>query len=436
MNVTHGSMFSGIEGFGLGFQMAGWQTDPVWQSEIDDWCNRLNAKRFPDTKQLGDIRACDDIPKVDVVTAGFPCQPASQAGKGLAQQDPRWLWPHVCRVVEQVQPRILIAENVRGLKARGLADVLHDLAAIGYDAQWDLLPAWAVGAPHLRHRFWIVAYPENQPVGRLFADAPTVYRWPDEEPHKPRLIGPQKNRRARLSSLGNSVVPHAVCYVAQRIDAMVDQELELPSLIGRTLESFDGKPPYAGIMSGGAVYETDTSSPKTSKLRLWPTAAANDAQWGVEALAACVHVNGEPATDPHMRFYHPTTGQIVQRTLHNYVVGVDAGLWDEPADAKVWPTASATDYKGVSRPGQRRRQLEEAVRDEEGLWPTPNVTGGSQRARSPQKLEERSEKGDFLNLADEARLATIREGAEKTPSTLNAGWVEWLMGYPPEWTAA
>lgn len=444
--IRHGSMFSGIEGFGLGFKMAGWDTELVWQSEIDPYCNALNAKRFPyDTAQLGDIRTASCIPKVDVLTAGFPCQPASQAGKGLAQDDPRWLWPQVRRVVEMVQPRILIAENVRGLKARGLSIVLQDLADLGYDAQWDLIPAWAVGAPHLRHRFWIVAYPKGEKMGRLFDIPPTVYRWPDEEPCKPRLSRNAPNRRERLTALGNAVVPHAVCYVAERILDM--QGGLIPPLLvePREISSFDGKPPYAGILINGAVYEQPTSSPRTAKLRLWPTAAANDGQWGADALAACVHVDGTPASDPHMRFYHPTTGQIVQRTLHNYVVGVDAGLWDEPSDVRVWPTPKAADGENKSEQGfrfyagkgdnptllgaaRRAEGVSKIADDDPRLWPTPKSSpSGPDFARAGR---ERSG-GDDL-----ATAVVKHERTAETGTALAPEWVEWLMGYPPGWTAA
>ena len=361
--IRHGSMFSGIEGFGLGLEMAGWDVETVWQSDINPFVNKLNAKRYPDAAQLGDITSGEHIPYVDVLTAGFPCQPASQAGKGLAQDDPRWLWPHVAGVMREIRPELVIAENVRGLKARGLHIVLQDLADLGYDAQWDLIPAGAVGAPHLRHRFWIVAYPqrEQSQYGLLFDEAPEVYRWPDEEPCKPRLVTTSPDRRPRLTALGNAVVPHAVCFIARRIVSRVDDPLVLLGE-ARDVDSFDGKPPYAGVLRMGKVYEQPTCAPKMKKARLWPTAAANDAVWGLDALAACVDVDGKPARDPHKRFYHPTTGQIVQRTLANYVIGAEAGLWDLPGEGRLWPTAVVSDAEG----SRRKTAQTEAWKSKEG----------------------------------------------------------------------
>lgn len=94
---------------------------------------------------------------VDALCAGFPCQPSSVAGKRKAQEDPRWLWPEVARVVDELRPAACIFENVLGLRTAGMRDVLRDLAALGFDAEWSDISAWEVGAPHIRRRIFIVA---------------------------------------------------------------------------------------------------------------------------------------------------------------------------------------------------------------------------------------------------------------------------------------
>lgn len=96
-----------------------------------------------------------------ILTAGFPCQPTSLAGKRLAQADPRWLWPEVIRLVRGLRPPVVLLENPPGLLVRGFGDVLGDLAAAGYDASWRVLAAADVGAPHRRDRVWVVAYPQS-----------------------------------------------------------------------------------------------------------------------------------------------------------------------------------------------------------------------------------------------------------------------------------
>src|SRR5437764_3790463 len=114
----------------------------AWQCEIDPWCQRVLAKHWPGVPRYADIRTIDDrAERVDVLAGGFPCQPVSLAGRGLAQLDERWLWPEFARLVRLLRPRYVLVENVPGLLARGMGDVLGDLAACGYDAEWDSIGA-------------------------------------------------------------------------------------------------------------------------------------------------------------------------------------------------------------------------------------------------------------------------------------------------------
>ena len=96
--------------------------------------------------------------RVDLVTAGFPCQPFSSAGQRLGVDDDRWLWPAVWQCVRDMGPRFLFLENVPQLVRHGLSHVLADLAQDGWDAEWGLLTASAVGAPHKRERLWLLAH--------------------------------------------------------------------------------------------------------------------------------------------------------------------------------------------------------------------------------------------------------------------------------------
>lgn len=96
---------------------------------------------------------------VDIISAGFPCQPFSQAGKGLAQRDLRNGWPAIKRIIDEVRPAIIKLENVPGLLSKFyIRRIFGDLAELGFDAEWGCLSASAVGAPHVRNRLWIIAY--------------------------------------------------------------------------------------------------------------------------------------------------------------------------------------------------------------------------------------------------------------------------------------
>ena len=156
------SLFAGIGGLDLGLERAGMNV--VGQVEIDPYCRRVLARHWPEVPRHDDVRTCvewwlgEPRPAVDVVAGGFPCQPVSSAGRQLAQADERWLWPEMAAVIRDLRPRYAIMENVPGLLARGMGDVLADLAACGYDTEWDCVPAAAVGALHRRDRVFIVAH--------------------------------------------------------------------------------------------------------------------------------------------------------------------------------------------------------------------------------------------------------------------------------------
>jgi DNA (cytosine-5)-methyltransferase 1 len=155
--LTVGSLFAGIGGFDLAAERAGLTVK--WQVEIDPFCQRVLAKHWPNVKRYGDIKRVRYPAPVDIVCGGFPCQDISVAGKGAGLAGKRsGLWREMLRVVRAVRPRYVVVENVAALLGRGLGDVLGGLASSGYDAEWDCIPASAVGAPHHRDRVWIVAY--------------------------------------------------------------------------------------------------------------------------------------------------------------------------------------------------------------------------------------------------------------------------------------
>jgi DNA (cytosine-5)-methyltransferase 1 len=173
--MTVGSLFSGIGGFDLGFERAGFEIK--WQVEIDDYASAVLAQHWPGVRRYRDVRTVTDLETVDVICGGFPCQPHSLAGKRAGSSDERDLWPSFARLIRECQPRWVVAENVPGLLSsdagRFFGSVLGDLAACGYDAEWDCLPAAAFGAPHRRDRVWIVAYPHATGRGE-YSGAGTV----------------------------------------------------------------------------------------------------------------------------------------------------------------------------------------------------------------------------------------------------------------------
>jgi DNA (cytosine-5)-methyltransferase 1 len=160
--ATHGSLFSGIGGIDLGFEWAG--IDTLWQVEIDPYCRNLLEMRFPNAARYEDVNkvGSHNLQPVDIISGGFPCQDISYAGKGAGIDGSRsGLWSQLHRVIGELRPRFALIENVPALLKRGLDRVLSDLADIGYDAEWQVISAKDVGAPHLRKRVWIVAYTQH-----------------------------------------------------------------------------------------------------------------------------------------------------------------------------------------------------------------------------------------------------------------------------------
>jgi len=163
-----GSLFSGIGGIELGFQCAGFKTK--WFIEKDEYAKKILRKNFPDAIIYDDITKIDfrSIPKVDVLTGGFPCQDISYAGKGIGISGSHSsLWKYYKEAIRVLRPRYAFIENVPAIVRRGLNVVLSDIAEVGYDAEWYNLSASAVGAFHKRERFFVIAYLPKQGIGRL-----------------------------------------------------------------------------------------------------------------------------------------------------------------------------------------------------------------------------------------------------------------------------
>ena len=147
----------------LGLERAGMKV--VYHSEIDPYACRVLRKHWPDVPNLGDIKLIKwkELDHVDVIAGGYPCQPFSNAGKRKGKEDPRHLWPYVFDAIRELRPRYALMENVRGHLTLGFGDVLADLASCGYSAEWQIIPASSVGAPHRRDRLFFVAYPDGSP---------------------------------------------------------------------------------------------------------------------------------------------------------------------------------------------------------------------------------------------------------------------------------
>lgn len=169
MTLTHLSLCTGIGGIDLAAEWAGFTT--VGQCEIDEYASRVLAKNFKGVPNLHDIRTVDNArlraygiepENITLLSAGFPCQPYSLAGKGRGDGDKRDLWGEVKRCIGEIGPRWFVGENTPGLFARAgqryFKRILSDLAEMGYSVSWGIWGAVDVGAPHERKRVFICAF--------------------------------------------------------------------------------------------------------------------------------------------------------------------------------------------------------------------------------------------------------------------------------------
>ena len=172
--VKAAALCAGYGGLEMGLAMAGVEVELAWYAEIDKAPSEVMARHHPDVPNLGDLTLITDPPEVDIVTAGFPCQPVSTAGKRKGIHDERWLIDDVCRVASRAGARWLVLENVAGVltanRGEAFYQVLRALAENGFTAEWTCLRAADVGAPHNRLRWFCLGY-ADEPSGEARLNA-------------------------------------------------------------------------------------------------------------------------------------------------------------------------------------------------------------------------------------------------------------------------
>jgi DNA (cytosine-5)-methyltransferase 1 len=156
-----GSLCTGYGGLDMATE-AYFNAETVWTCEFDKHASKVIAERIG-KPNYGNLKTTDwsQVEPIDILTAGYPCQPFSHAGLRKGTEDERHLWPYIKEIIRQLRPSYVILENVRGHFGLGFREVLSDITSIGYDARWTLIRASDVGAPHRRERLFIVAYPNS-----------------------------------------------------------------------------------------------------------------------------------------------------------------------------------------------------------------------------------------------------------------------------------
>jgi DNA (cytosine-5)-methyltransferase 1 len=238
-------LFSGIGGFSYAAEklVGGFETTAF--VECEPFCQRVLAKHWPDVPIHNDVRTFQAAESsFDVITAGFPCQDLSIAGKQAGLDGARsGLFYEVIRLARDIRPKFLILENVANLvshqNGETFQEVLYQIARAGFDAEWAVVSAQDVGACHIRKRIWIVAYACEQHLQRCWTERQSILSVPSEqrgalwssqgvmlspdwrsytsEPVLRRGDARLSNRVHRLRALGNTVVPHVAAVPFSRV---------------------------------------------------------------------------------------------------------------------------------------------------------------------------------------------------------------------------
>ena len=234
-------LFAGIGGFSVGLARIG-SFKTVAFCEIDKHARKVLQKNWPGVPIYEDVKgityerlkADGNVP--DVITGGFPCQDISTAGRGAGLAGERsGLWFEFARIIKEVRPRWVIAENVSALRSRGLDQVLRSLSEIGYDAEWHCIPASAVGAPHQRDRIWIIAYP-NEQYGRPKSSVSDSSGWEawDELSRSSEILAYTDSPQCEGGSVSGRVL-------AEDADLGSGSWWEIEPQVGRVADGFPGR---------------------------------------------------------------------------------------------------------------------------------------------------------------------------------------------------
>jgi DNA (cytosine-5)-methyltransferase 1 len=240
------------------------QAETIWTCEFDKHASKVIEKRI-NKPNYGNLKTTkwDEVEPIDILTAGYPCQPFSQAGLRKGTEDERHLWPYIKEIIRKLRPSYVVLENVRGHFGLGFREVLSGLTAIGYDARWTLIRASEVGAPHRRERLFILAYPNSARWPRAQpSDLQTQQPWDSSSTNKPFITYSENRSDGRLLSriqksdtkLGSSL---------DAIRSIYSQEIPPPLDKGRLNVQFVEY--MMGLPKG---WVTDIDLPRSQKLKI------------------------------------------------------------------------------------------------------------------------------------------------------------------------
>lgn len=436
------SLFSGIGGFDIASEWAGWET-AAW-CEWETYCQEILKYYWPHAKQFSDIKKSDFKEfenQIHVITGGFPCQPYSSAGKRLGKQDERHLWPEMCRVINEVKPNWIVGENVRGLLNwnEGIVfdEVCVDLENSGYDPIVFMIPAVAVGAPHRRDRVWFVAkrkdYTGSSDIDSYSfndnGDFPRI-NWNNFPSHNPVIestkvssndlnISFPKWRNGSIKAYGNAIVPQVVYElfkVMNKYESVLPNNNDWKSWFLNELISSD---------SWTRRYPVQWSQ-KVLMNRGYNSLAVNtkrkvqNADDSSDLFLGTPRVYERPRSEKFSRNAVPTPSEFILSKDKMESLKHLSTEWG------LLPTPTANDMKNTTLPESQRNQDGGLIKMILNYTLPAPTTSDYKGARKQETLKE-SGRNQTNGLCD----AFSQPGKS---SQLNPEFVGEMMGFPPYWT--
>lgn len=457
--MRHVSLFAGVDAMGIAAEHLGYQT--TLACEIEEFQRQILALRHPHAELAEDVRDLRgaDLGRVDLMTGGFPCQDLSSAGRGAGLSGARsGLWSEFARLIAEAQPKVVLIENVAVLRSRGLDIVINDLACIGYGCWWDVVPALAVGAPHLRERVWITAvHYEDMPdlEGKPLKSITT--KMPRSGASTTRGIiemEPQATQKACKAAVGAVKREDGTTWLTK---------IDMP-LLPASVAADDNKSPEAHmkmkanlkggprrqITSLGVLARNGFNS--AAGQPMFPTPERSDGTGG--------RVSAEMGGQRPSGAKRAVT--LATRVAHLEPQGEDQRLWPTAA-ARDWKSGASNQHDKNSRPlnevvdlvertqmfptprssdGERggRGDLIQVVRGnkinsgrgEQSLWPTPRASANELRTTKSAPSHGNGHGTVLSGVVCDRERVEGREPPKGTQSAgpLNPDWVEWLMGWP------
>ncbi len=354
--MRHVDLCSGIGGFALGFQWAGLSPQPHLFCDIEPWCRSILQQHWPNVPVASDVKELANdpdrnVPDCDIITAGYPCQPFSAAGKRKGTEDDRHIWPYILRIVAHKRPTWCIFENVHGHIALGLDQVLLDLEAEGYSTRTFIVPACGVNAPHRRDRLWI--------VGNAQHDGSSTAK-----------VGGVNEEDARGSSQGQIQTEQSSRASGREDDGSLRQELADPNGIGRG----------GGNGTGRGVGERNVQSEEQGRSSVGREAARRGEPYGEDVA----YTEGERArkNDGRVRSGISGTGGREDPITQKDVADTDTRLSNRENE-EVCTRGNTFDSSGTG-------SGTEDVAYTQSKQSTPDDNGGEQGAVSePQQVQPR-----------------------------------------------